>query len=38
MKKEGRVAKNTQRQTGIDVSRRQRKIEASKPMYLLRYE
>jgi hypothetical protein len=38
MKKEGGVAKDTQRQTEIDVSRRQRKIEASKPMYLLRYE
>jgi hypothetical protein len=38
MKKEGGEATDTQKQNEIDVSRRQGKIEASEPMYLLRYE
>jgi len=38
MKKESKAAKSALIQDEIDVSRRQRKVEASKPLYLLRYE
>jgi len=38
MKRENGAAKSTQKQAEFDIARRQRKKEASKPIYLLRYE